>query len=136
MKLTHEEAINEHRTMWRWISKESLKRKKKVSKEDYFKTHPNVLDFDVRVDPNIMHTEIRTYHGIKNNCFLCEYVYGKENLNSFFCSDCPLCWPNNFCISIFGNGLYNDWVLLDDSDYKKASRLAKEIAELAAKESY
>lgn len=37
MKLTRRQAVVNHRKMWQWIKKETLKRKKCVEKSDYFK---------------------------------------------------------------------------------------------------
>ena len=39
MGLTKSEAIANHRKMWNWIADETMKRKCKVEKWDYFKAH-------------------------------------------------------------------------------------------------
>ena len=109
MKLTREQAIAEHRKMWRWIAEETLKRKKKVWKENYFKEHPEYKEHPM------------------NGCWCCEYVHQYDDI----CSKCPLKWPDNiFCIFI--NSFYKKWFF--EADYEKAAKYAREIAELGEKE--
>ncbi len=93
--------------MWRWIAEESVKREKVVMKMNYFKEHPEYKKLPMKL------------------CWCCEYV-GNDA-----CSKCPLVWPDNiFCI--FDNkGLYKKWI--SETNYKKAAKYAREIAELEEK---
>ena len=101
MKLTREQAIAEHRKMWRWIAEETLKRKKKVWKENYFKEHPEYKELPISL------------------CWCCDYVDDK-------CSQCPLVWPDRTCFR--KDSLFVKWFF--EKDYEKAAEYAREIAEL------
>ncbi len=108
MKLTREQAIEEHRKMWRWIAEETLKRKKKVWKENYFKEHPEYKELPISL------------------CWCCEYADVK-------CLKCPLVWPNGGCTEKKEKiGLFYKWVI--ETNYKKAAKYARKIAELGEKE--
>jgi len=60
-KLTKEQAIAEHRKMWRWIAKETKKQQRIIGKEEYLE----------RYFPEDY---------IYNGCFCCEY--GRQRANS------------------------------------------------------
>lgn len=115
MKLTKEEAIANHRKMWRWIADETLKQKYKVWKWDYFLTH-GIKGLDM------------PFH----QCYCCEYTIDKDYVD---CSRCPIDWGGEFgtCkhrdIVNDNKGLYVLWCDELD-DYLKAAEMAKQIAEL------
>lgn len=116
-KLTKEQAIAEHRKMWRWIAVETLKREKMVYKEDYLEKY--FPDEDICYD-----------------CFCCEY--GKQKTNSeedIRCNFCPLDWGSDCsttqCIDKSYPADDNLFILWEfTSDWKFAAKLAKQIAEL------
>ena len=113
MKLTKSEAIANHRKMWNWIADETLKRKCKVRKREYFETH-GLTDVP------------------RNVCYCCEYSCDES------CSDCPIEWGGEYgtCESKDNKGdrkgLYTLWY--DEYDYIKAAELARQIAELPERE--
>lgn len=70
MGLTKEQAIEEHRKMWRWIAIETQKRQIPVKKEEYLKKYfPD--------------------ESIIKNCFCCEYDGFSE------CAYCPIYWNSS-----------------------------------------
>lgn len=116
------EAIENHRIMWNWIAEETLKRKEKVYKSDYFEEIGVLKD---RPD---------------NNCYCCEYNYQKFESGDGECEHCPLDWKSKvdsfMCQDKYEiddeKGLFEQW--LDETDYKKASKLARRIAKLKERE--
>ena len=121
-ELTREEAIQEHRKMWTWIAEETLKQKRKVTKEDYF------LHFQIKDIP-------------KGNCYLCEYTFQfieKSDLKFIIhCSFCPVYWASPEITGIPAtcsfNAFYRWKEIKDDEFYQEASELAMEIANLPVK---
>ena len=109
--LTKEEAIRRHRLMWNWISEESIKRKRCMSKREAF--------------------EHFAWDYVASYCWCCEFTV-KNPGERAWCQLCPLDWPEGECAK---SGLYKD--LIDakykENDYAKFSKLAKEIAELPEK---
>lgn len=65
--MTKQECVENHRKMWNWIADETLRRKKVVTKYDYFKM----------VAPNSMCPLMA--------CWCCEYCQCK-------CENCPIDW--------------------------------------------
>lgn len=127
MKLTREQAITEHRKMWRWIADETEKRKCIVSKPEYLCVH----DFDEH---------------IAYDCFCCEYAE-QENFKNFpylhFCYHCPINWGSRvstfMCICSVDytkeGGLYAEWAnAAKVDDWRTAAALARQIAELPERE--
>ncbi len=106
MKLTREQAIEEHRKMWNWITDETLKRKHCVSKEDYFKEHA-----EYRKIP-------------RNECWCCEYD------NEHCCKFCPIDWGNEVsCMELVS--CYMKWYeCLISDDYEQAVEYARIVSEL------
>lgn len=106
--MTKNEAVENHRKMWTWIALETLKRKSKMEKEDYFN----------EIMPSLKGK-------IFNNCFCCNYAkqlrYSVE-----FCEMCPLKWPFKDCTY----STYFLWHETTSSDYEKAAIYALEIASL------
>ncbi len=122
LNLTREQAIVEHRKMWRWISRETLKRKKQVTKKIYFEEkHIPVAE--------------RPFAG----CYACEYDGTFEfNYGETQCQNCPLEWGGNadhvMCLHTDNppqgqlQNLFGRW--LAASNWKEAAELARQIAEL------
>ena len=115
-ELTKEQAIEEHRKMWRWIAEETEKRQKIVHKEDYFKEY-----FPAEI--------------IFCNCFCCEYAVRISGISE--CKFCPIDWDSkyNHCMCMNKNfrhdGLYSLWGFATScDDWKEAAELARQIAEL------
>ncbi len=113
MTFTLKTAVDNFRKQWDWIADETLQRKRKVAKSEYF-----------------------VAHGISNiplmECYLCEFSTG--------CDVCPVKWGGklNFCINRNANldnkGLLAQWKYT--KNYKKAARLARKIANLPLKKKY
>ena len=104
--MTKEEAIRNHRKMWRWLAENPGKRK-----DDYL----------WKVDP-----EARLY----NHCYLCDYV--NKNHHGY-CEYCPVEWPEEYCCE--EDGLYSRWQFaMLGEDYTRTAEIAKQIAELPEKE--
>lgn len=118
-KLTKQEVIEKHRTMWLWIAKETLKRKKKVYKFDYF----DEMEIPFEDRPQDL-------------CYCCEYDSQKYKVEEDFCKHCPLNWGSeidkNDCCNKYelcdSKGLYLQWAR--EGDYKKCAELARDIANL------
>jgi len=142
MKITKEQAIIEHRKMWQRIAKETNKQKRVVAIEEYFKKY-----FPYSVLNNSFCCEYG-YHKSVNKKFkrlICSIKkWLKYNIFCFdnckYCSQlscfsCPIDWGNEtdyqMCYNKThhdGNGLYAIWCRTED--WKKAAKLAEQIAEL------
>lgn len=125
--LTKQEAIRLHRKMWNWIADETLRRKEKVWKSDYFR--------EMNVDEDCIPLF---------TCYCCEYGDQKSKfrrlVNRFVskCTYCPLDWKyeadtlmctfNLNPVMENEGGLFKKWDF--ETDYKKAAELAREIANL------
>ena len=124
LELTKEQAIEEHRKMWRWIAEETEKRQWIVDKDDYIKQY------------------FPDKH-IYNNCFCCAYGDEQDKHGDFrsgMCTYCPIEWKsksNHFmCVRkefVSDNkGLFRLWA--DTADWKESAKIAKQIAELPERE--
>lgn len=103
MELTREQAIVEHRKMWRWLAENPEK-----SKGDY------VLDELIKKGINIK--------GMINQCFLCTYT-------GAHCESCPLDWGSATNCCDEGNAsLFKKWIHARSIEEK--AKLARQIAEL------
>ena len=120
-ELTKEQAIAEHRKMWRWIAEETEKRQEIVYEEDYLEDY-----FPDKI--------------ISCDCFCCEYDKQKQGKN---CRSCPIDWGSKcdwfMCLrketKDDNEGLFYLWENAADTDaWKKAAELARQIAELPEKE--
>ena len=134
MKLTREQAIEEHRKMWLWISRQIMK--------DYVANRKVMTIYSYKCDylncnfPN---------ENVKSKCFCCEYV--AQHSESCY-KDCPLYWNDKrtefVCNYYFGyyNIIINiikkpysaryDFATLEEA--KRMSRMAYKIAMLQVKE--
>lgn len=80
MELSREQAIKEHRKMWKWISRQIMK--------DYKETHS--------IKTITIYKKIYLENNFKNeyisgSCFCCEYAHSKSRFQR--CTDnCPLYW--------------------------------------------
>lgn len=76
--MTKKEAVENHRKMWNWLGKESIKQQRIVKKEEYFR-----------------HFKMRPL----NNNFCCQYMCD----NGFTtCQNCPINWKLDnvdYCIA-------------------------------------
>ncbi len=123
MKLTREQAISEHRKMWRWIAEETEKRKELVRKKEYM-----AIFF--------------TFDEVFSHCFCCDYAankYNRSDFNGSYCDYCPIDWGSKtedlMCMDKEriddDRGLYALWYNIQFyDDYKRAAELARQIAEL------
>lgn len=118
MILTREEAIAEHRKMWRWIAEETVKQQEFVYEWKYMEKY---FPKDV----------------IENICFCCEYSTQKKLFEGTHkCDFCPIDWGGKFsnymCVdkeyADDDKGLFALWV--NAKDWKEAAELARQIAEL------
>ena len=129
---TKDQAIAEHRKMWRWIYDETVKQKRPVGKEEYL------------VKNNIF--------GLYSNCFLCDYAVLEKIMNGqvfHMCDCCPLDWDSkakNGCKCLKKEdfttlspektitGYYYRWrESFRKGDYKEAAKYAYKIANLKEK---
>ena len=117
-KLTKQEAIANHRKMWRWIAKETEKQRRIVGKGEYFKSIRIKL-FDVYNVPSCQ-------------CYCCEY----DTQYYDTCEFCPMDWGSEVMAYMCNhkkydgdrNGLFAQWS--DTTSWQEAARLARAIAEL------
>ena len=111
-KWTKDEMIQNHRTMYQWMSQQSLAQKRNVTEREALE------HFDWKGS---------VYH----NMWGCEYSEHR-------CYKCPFNWPNvNFGVNDWGvcvGSLYGDTAFLSDKDYIKLSKMYKQIAELPLRE--
>lgn len=121
MELTREQAITEHRKMWRWIA-EQYENGKDIDPYHLKKIYFLKNGYD---DSSL----------VRSRCFLCEYVkelYGR-------CNNCPLIWGTiGDCMGTSDEhrGLYRQLTdcYLNPGDMKKCAKLARKIAELPEKQ--
>lgn len=104
--MTKKEAVENHRKMWRWIAEETLKRQRKVFKDEYLSL---------------------VYEDIINDCFCCEYV---SQFTDECCSICPITWPGGRCSGY--NGLYTKFTYAGTLEQR--AELAHTISELPERE--
>ena len=114
LHLTKEEAIRQHRKMWRWIAEE-IEKEKEYHEICYYKKQ-----YCNRYFPG---------YKIECYCFLCEYSCqksgNKDRINK--CLSCPLQWTNSKNLTCIG-GYYGLITMLTDK-YNRV-HYANIIAEL------
>lgn len=113
MKITKEDAVRLHRKMWGWIVDETLLRKIKITKEDFFEAHPWLK----------MPSQ---------KCYCCQYARQNTPEGERLCNNCPLDWGKYNCVE--GNALYDKWRCVRNDNYLEALGLAFEIMHLPEKE--
>lgn len=113
MILTRQQAIAEHRKMWRWIAELIEKVKRCV---------------DI-VDAKAEYLSEKKYKtSLKNECFLCEYGF---QFDDEFCKYCPVKFPEEEPDECFG-GLYHKVIYAET--WQEQAALARQIAELPERE--
>lgn len=116
MNLEKQKAIQNHRTMWIWIARESIKRKYAVSKWMYFQ--------ETKIKSSV-------------NCFCCDYVWKhyKDASPMSECENvCPVIWGTpGGCIGTSEQSLFDKWCDCTDKEYIKAAFLAYKISQLPAR---
>lgn len=114
--------IFHHRKMWNWIADQTLKLKRKVTKEEYFEA-----------------MGIPKCDRPLNLCYCCDFAKVPSSYGGCepMCQLCPIDWMSNDRIYMceYRNlardyGLFTRWRLQYDSNYKEAARLARTIANL------
>ncbi len=119
--MTKQEAIANHRKMWRWIADETERRKITVGK---------VMSFDaMKVAPKDCPYA---------NCFCCQYAIEIQGRFSR-CTVCPVIWNTargRDCNSCCGEGsVFMAWRnAINTGNWAEAAALAREIAELPERE--
>ena len=112
MQLTKERAVTLHRRMWRWIGLKTLKEKRCVEKNEWFKRFK--------------------LNSIACECYCCEYAYQltpHPNWNAAKCDYCPIDWGNTPCHDT--KALYTLWGHKRGmKNWQEAGKLALQIAEL------
>ena len=106
--MTREEAIANHRKMWRWIADQTERRQRVVDKSNYF----IAMGIPGKDWPSA-------------NCYCCEY--DRDN-GKYDCALCPIEWPTGSCCQGEG-GLYHQW-LYAYGNWRESAALARRIAEL------
>lgn len=101
------EVVDNHKVLWTWLADETLIRKYKVEKYEFFAEHGIY-----RLEAPIC------------CCYCCEYDV--QNLNG--CASCP--WGELKCF----DSLFNEW--LGEDDYVEAAELARQIANFPLKKKY
>lgn len=108
--MSKKEAVENYRKMWRWIAEETLSRKTKIHKKDYFE-HFKIASIPFRM------------------CYLCDYV-NKLNIKFFKCRKCPVNWgKRKTCYA--DDSLYYKWY--KTYHYELCAKYAKEMSELEEK---
>ncbi len=117
MDLTREQAIEEHRKMWRWVAVETRRRQKVLRPGDYLEEfYPNKI--------------------ISEGNFCCEYA---KPLHLGHCDNCPIDWKSRINRRMCNNkddpsdrmGFLEQWCrAANNRDWYSASHLAANIAEL------
>lgn len=119
MSLTREEAIAEHRKMWRWIAEEIEKRK---------------ILLGIWYIKKIYLAQNRFIEPIKNDCFLCGYASR--------CEECPLDWGRVKKGLPCEGDIWSDneenyglwWKCQSAKTWQEQAAIARQIAELPERE--
>lgn len=116
MKLTFDQAVEEHRKMWNWISE---KLKYQECSSDFL----NLKKFYI--------AEYFPTEEIESSCFCCEYLNNICIKNPpSVCESCPIIWPGGNCTA--NSSPYD--LLSREPTIEKAVTLAKEISNLPQRE--
>lgn len=106
MEMTREQAIVEHRQMWRWLAENPSK-----DKHDYLRAKGiNENELELR-------------------CFLCTYAAAEKKRAEGirWCAYCPLDWGGRGCDEP-EHSLYGEWA--NENKRRRRAKLARQIAEL------
>ena len=121
---TRDEYIEAFRYMWNWISDETIKRKKKVTKYDFFKEN----GFDCSL--------LTINNAPLNFCYMCEYTKFYTIVNGIVtnCKKCPVKWStisNDECDAYECVKIGSEYDLWDNAiDWQSASVYARAIANI------
>lgn len=130
-KMTRKEATSKHRKMWRWIARETKKRKRVVDKRDYF-DEMKIPDDEIPI----------------NQCYCCHYAVGWLNklgldkdlrrMHDQRCRYCLVHWGTEgagldcYCM---GRGLFCTWLrAVETNNWEIAAVAARQIAGLPERE--
>ena len=83
MGLTKEQAIEEHRKMWRWIAEELESHTVEELCKKYFGLSAMKAEYLIKNDKTI----------VLNCCFCCEYAAQVVGAVIEICKECPIKWP-------------------------------------------
>lgn len=95
MKLTREQAITEHRKMWKWISRQIMK--------DY-KEQCSIKSI-VRYKRIYLKNNFKNEY-IYNSCFCCEYAKCKNGVQECI-NNCPIYWNDDNTSKLCDMGYYS-----------------------------
>lgn len=113
MKVKKWEAIRNHRKMWLWIARETIKRNNAVDKWDYFIEHREMSIPCAR-------------------CYCCEYDSQFTGEND--CERCPVLWGIDSCgdkLQCVGGTVYNEWRAMQfNNEVVKAAFCSYKISQL------
>ena len=137
--ITREEAITNHRKMWRWIADETERRGVPVYKSVYFKEMgfrkeeiPLSLCFccdygEKEFGINVIDLDIEERRKL-SKCTYCPLQWnGEDNRHNIFCYNDPIC-PSK-------KGLFKEWSdAVWERDISRAAEIARKIAELPEKD--
>lgn len=101
-------AIDNHRKLWYWLCRDTIKKRKKVEKYKFF----NHLKLS-----NVSH-----------QCYLCEY----RRRTGILCSECLLDWKKESCTK--QRAYYEKWRTTDEKNWIKSAYYAWKIARLKERE--
>lgn len=112
--LTKEQALENHRRLWRHIAEKTRAEKRRVNKREAFK--------DIWGDV-----------WVANGCWCCKY---DAQFDSYSCTHCPVMWGNGKYDDCWcDNSEYREWRnTCKDKDWEKAAELAEKIANLPERE--
>lgn len=127
MSLTFDEAIENHRKMWKWIYEQHRNGEHYVLKLEYFKS--------IGVPKSLLPL---------NKCYCCEYASQFINETTFSamdCKHCPLEWEEEDrlcpCKCECGGSPFKDWLEAnEDEDIDVAEESAYAIMNLHPRELY
>ena len=103
--MTKQEALENHRHMWRWIAEQTRIEKRFICEEDYFKAFKKV------------------HKPLLLNRYGCEYIVNNAIQS---CEDCIVKWNDYSCMNPHSE--YLEW--LYSKTWEEATYWAKIIAEL------
>ena len=109
----------QHKKMWNWVADQTIKRKQKVTKDEYFKRK-----------------NIKKIYIPENCCYACEVAAMsaiKNNVSHLkMCDYCPINWDTKMlktkgdrkCVQ----SIYNEW--LTEKNWRRCAELARTIANM------
>lgn len=127
MELTREQAIEEHRKMWKWISRQIMKDYKEQC------LIKNIVSYKKLYIKNNFKNEY-----VRNSCFCCDYAYSKSQYDN--CLFCPLYWNDENTEEDCTEGYYHliyeffhNITICSREGYSVCEEGAKKLSEMAYK---